>query len=145
MMEVGRLCVKIAGRDAGKKCVIVDIIDDKNVVVDGATRRRNCNVKHLEPLKDTIKISKGADHAAVAVEFKKLGIETFESKPRESKPRQRQIRAADRKKMAPKVEKKAPKKEVKPAAEEKPVEKEETDLEKAAMSEESSEAPDKKE
>ena len=28
MMEVGRLCLKIAGRDAGMKCVIVEVIDD---------------------------------------------------------------------------------------------------------------------
>ena len=28
MMEVGRLCVKIAGRDAGMSCLIVDILKD---------------------------------------------------------------------------------------------------------------------
>ena len=28
-IEVGRVCVKIAGREAGEKCVIVEVIDDK--------------------------------------------------------------------------------------------------------------------
>ena len=56
MIEIGRICVKIAGRDAGLKCVIVDILDDKSVLIDGETRRRKCNVLHLEPSKEVIKI-----------------------------------------------------------------------------------------
>jgi large subunit ribosomal protein L14e len=140
MMEVGRLCVKIAGRDAGKKCVIVDTVDDKFVMVDGETRRRKCNVKHLEPLKEAINISKGADHNAVAAEFKKMGIELKETKPRKAKPRQKQIRAAERKKMKPKEEAKekkpAEKKEAKEKKEtektEEKAEPEETKLEKVA-------------
>ena len=47
MIEIGRLCVKIAGRDAGKKCVVVDVVNDNTVLIDGETRRRNCNIKHL--------------------------------------------------------------------------------------------------
>ncbi len=82
MIEVGRLCIKIAGRDAGKKCVIVDVLDKNTVMIDGETRRRKCNIKHLEPLKDTIKIKKKASHADVVSEFKKLSIEI---KPKKSK------------------------------------------------------------
>ena len=131
MMEVGRLCVKIAGRDAGKKCVIVDTVDDTFVMVDGETRRRKCNVKHLEPLKEAIKISKGADHNAVAAEFKKMGIELKETKPRKAKPRQKQVRAAERKKMKPKEEAKE-KKETEAEKTEEKAEPEETKLEKVA-------------
>jgi len=136
MMEVGRLCVKIAGRDAGKKCVIVEVIDDKFVMVDGETRRRKCNVKHLEPSKDVLKISKGATHEAVKAEFKKLGIEIKDTKPKPVKPKKKQARSAERKKMTPKEEKKKTEKkkaaapqEKKPAA--KPEEPEGTELEKA--------------
>jgi len=43
----GRICVKTAGRDAGLKCVIVDVLDDKFVLIDGETRRRKCNILHL--------------------------------------------------------------------------------------------------
>lgn len=65
-MEIGQVCVKIAGRDAGKKCVVVDVLGRHLVLIDGETRRRKCNVAHLEPLGESVKISKGASHEAVA-------------------------------------------------------------------------------
>jgi len=56
-IEVGRICVKIAGREAGEKCVIVEVIDDKFVEVVGTTmKNRKCNIKHLEPVEQTIEI-----------------------------------------------------------------------------------------
>ncbi len=56
-IEVGRVCVKIAGREAGEKCVIVEIIDDKFVEVVGTNiKNRRCNIKHLEPVDQTIEI-----------------------------------------------------------------------------------------
>jgi len=83
MIEVGRLCVKLAGRDANKKCVVVDLLEKNLVLIDGETRRRKCNIKHIEPLKDSIKIKKGAPHATIMAEFKKLGIEIKETKKKE--------------------------------------------------------------
>ena len=56
-IEVGRICVKIAGREAGEKCVIVEVIDDKFVEAVGtAMKNRKCNIKHLEPVDQTIEI-----------------------------------------------------------------------------------------
>jgi len=56
-IEVGRICVKIAGREAGEKCVIVEVINDKFVEVVGtAMKNRKCNIKHLEPVDQTIEI-----------------------------------------------------------------------------------------
>ncbi|MGB7970213.1 MAG: 50S ribosomal protein L14e [Methanobacterium sp.] len=56
-IEVGRICVKIAGREAGEKCVIVEVIDDKFVEVVGTTmKNRKCNIKHLEPVEQTMEI-----------------------------------------------------------------------------------------
>ncbi len=56
-IEVGRICVKIAGREAGEKCVIVEIIDDNYVEVVGSTiKNRKCNIKHLEPVDQKIEI-----------------------------------------------------------------------------------------
>jgi len=56
-IEVGRICVKIAGREAGEKCVIVEVIDDKFVEVVGTTmKNRKCNKKHLEPVEQTMEI-----------------------------------------------------------------------------------------
>ena len=83
MIEIGRLVVKIAGRDAGKKAVIVDILDDKFVLLDGETRRRKSNVLHIEPLNQIIKIKKNASHDDVAKSLKEIGIETRETKPKQ--------------------------------------------------------------
>lgn len=56
-IEVGRVCVKIAGREAGEKCVIVEVIDDKFVEVVGTNiKNRRCNIRHLEPVDQTIEI-----------------------------------------------------------------------------------------
>ena len=92
MMEIGRICVKIAGRDAGKKCVIVEVLDDNYVMIDGETRRRKCNIKHLEPLKETVKLKAKADHAAIVAEFKKLGIELKETTPKKAADKPKKVR-----------------------------------------------------
>ena len=56
-IEVGRICMKISGREAGEKCVIVEIIDDKFVeIVGSAVKNRRCNIKHLEPLEQVMEI-----------------------------------------------------------------------------------------
>ncbi len=78
-IEVGRVCVKLNGREAGRKCVIVDVIDKNFVLITGpkklnGVRRRRTNVKHVEPTSETIDIKKGAadeDVAKVAEKTKK--------------------------------------------------------------------------
>ena len=68
-IEVGRICVKIAGREAGEKCVIVEVIDDKFVEVVGTTmKNRKCNIKHLEPVDQTMEI-KSEDVEAIKKEL----------------------------------------------------------------------------
>ncbi len=83
MYEIGRLCVKIAGRDARKKCIIVDILDNTFVMIDGQTRRKKCNIKHLEPLDKVLKIKKGASHSEIVDALKKENIEVTETKPKQ--------------------------------------------------------------
>ncbi len=61
VMEVGRVCVKLAGHEAGEKCVIVEVLDDTNVVISGpGVKRRRCNIAHLEPTAVKLDIQKGA-------------------------------------------------------------------------------------
>lgn len=50
-ISVGRVCIKIAGRDAGQKCVITKMVDDSFVEVksDGRQKPRRCAIRHLEP------------------------------------------------------------------------------------------------
>jgi large subunit ribosomal protein L14e len=120
MMDVGRVCVKIAGRDAGKQCVIVDVVDERHVLIDGLTRRRKCNLMHLEPLAVVVDLKKGADHGAVVIALKSVGIEvpevkkgTKERKKNPGRPVKQKVKheKVAKVKKAPQVEKKeAPKK-----------------------------------
>ena len=80
MLSVGRLCVKIAGREAGKKCAVVKVIDDTSVLIDGNVRRKKCNIRHLEPLKETLDIKKDASQEEVEAAFKKMKIYSKTSK-----------------------------------------------------------------
>ncbi|MBI2208678.1 50S ribosomal protein L14e [Candidatus Woesearchaeota archaeon] len=105
MIEIGRLCVKTAGRDAGLKCVIVDILDNKFVLIDGETRRRKCNILHLEPLKDVIKVKKNASHEDIRKEFEKLGLKAMDTKPKQKterpvKQNKRELKEEPKKKKA---------------------------------------------
>ncbi len=90
MIEIGRLVIKIAGRDAKKKAIVIDIIDDNFVLIDGQTRRRKCNIKHIEPLDKVVKIKKNASHQDVIDTFKDLEIEIKvkkkKDKPKTAKP-----------------------------------------------------------
>lgn len=91
MIEIGRLATKIAGRDAGCKALIIDILDDTFVLIDGETRRRKCNILHIEPLNQVLKIEKNASHEDVAKALKEIGIEARQTKPKPKteKPRKK--------------------------------------------------------
>lgn len=130
MIEVGRICVKLAGRDAGLKCVVVDILKGNMVLIDGETRKRKCNIKHLEPLKDVVKIDKNASHEKVCAALK---IKVVEKKLKKAAERPKKIRKKKEKpveELEKKVEKtkekiKEKKKEIEEKAEKKEGEKEE--------------------
>jgi large subunit ribosomal protein L14e len=85
MYEIGRLCVKIAGRDSRLKCVIVEVLEGTFVLIDGQTRRKKCNIKHLEPLDKVLKIKKNASHEDVVEALKKEGIEVAVKEVKEKK------------------------------------------------------------
>jgi large subunit ribosomal protein L14e len=104
MFEIGRICVKIAGRDARKKAVIIDVIDKNYVLIDGETRRRKCNINHLEPLNKIVKIKKKASPDIVKGIFKKeLNIELSEKKPKikkekpKKKPKKQELKKTEKK------------------------------------------------
>ena len=74
--EVGRVCIKTSGRDASKRCVIVDLMDKNFALVTGpktvsGVRRRRVNVNHLKPLEEKIAIEKGATDEQIAGLLKK--------------------------------------------------------------------------
>jgi len=66
LMDVGRVCRKTRGKNAGSYAVIVDKKDKHQVLVDGEdVKRCEVNIKHLEPTPYTIKIRKGAQTKSV--------------------------------------------------------------------------------
>jgi large subunit ribosomal protein L14e len=69
-IEVGRVCVKVAGRESGRKCVIVDVMDKSFVMVTGpkkltGVKRRRVNINHVAPLEDAIQVKRGASDEEV--------------------------------------------------------------------------------
>ena len=85
-IEVGRVCVKIAGREAGRKCVIVDIIDDNFVLITGprsltGVKRRRANIKHLEPTEAKVEIRRGADDEEVLKAIEEAGLSDWMGEP----------------------------------------------------------------
>ena len=77
-IEVGRICVKLSGREAGRKCVIVDIIDKSFVLITGpknvtGVKRRRANINHIEPLQEKVKIKRGASDEEVTEALKASG------------------------------------------------------------------------
>src|SRR3989338_1261311 len=76
IFEAGRLCVKIAGREACRVCVVVNKADTTHVIVTGprfvtGIRRRKCNIEHLEPLTEKLKIKADASDSDVMDALKK--------------------------------------------------------------------------
>ncbi|MEM1635750.1 MAG: 50S ribosomal protein L14e [Thermosphaera sp.] len=81
-IEIGRICVKVAGREAGRKCVVVDIVDENFVIITGpksltGVRRRKTNIKHIEPTDKTINIPKGAGDEDVLKAIGASGLTDF--------------------------------------------------------------------
>ena len=63
-VDIGRVCVKLLGREAGKKCIVVDIIDKNFVLVTGpkqlnGVKRRRVNISHIEPTEQKVSIERG--------------------------------------------------------------------------------------
>ena len=74
--DIGRLCVKTMGREAGHYCVIVDVVDKNYLLIDGLkVKRRRVNYRHIEPLAEMIEIKKGAKHEDVEAAIKKAKLD----------------------------------------------------------------------
>lgn len=105
-MEIGMACVKVAGREAGEKIVVVDSMDKNFVIIAGPNvKRRRCNLRHLKPLGVKLEIRQGAGEG----EVNKALRAAF---PEEAKPA-----------LPKKIEKPAPKAEKPPKIKEKKKEK----------------------
>ena len=77
-IEVGRICVKQAGRENGKKCVVIDVMDKSFVLVTGpkkvtGVKRRRVNISHVSPLVDKIEVKRGASDEEVTTSLETAG------------------------------------------------------------------------
>jgi len=88
-IDVGRICVKLSGREAGQKCVVVDVIDKNFVLITGpkelnGVKRRRVNISHIEPTEQRVNIRRGESDAEL---MKALNEETQSSLREGLKPK----------------------------------------------------------
>ncbi len=102
VIEVGRVCRKIAGREAGRVCVVVKVIDDNFVEITGpkeltGVRRRRVNVKHLVPLPIKLDIPEGASDEEVLGALKETDLypKLLEEKEKREKRKGKQAKKAE--------------------------------------------------
>ena len=113
VLEIGRVCMKIAGREAGRYCVVIKEAgkakDEKSFVfVTGprlltGVKRRKVNIDHLKATEHKVEVKENATDEEVLGGYEKAGLVP---KLGLKKPSASQLKAA-----AERKEKKAAKKE----------------------------------
>ena len=119
-LNTGRVCMKIAGREAGKYCTVLKKENDAFILVVGpkiltGVKRRRCNVEHLEALPYTLEINENSSDEEIISAYQKAGLIT---KLDLKLPSAAEVKAEKTKPEKAKEEK--PKKEEKKTEEEKP-------------------------
>ncbi|MBN1330686.1 MAG: 50S ribosomal protein L14e [Candidatus Heimdallarchaeota archaeon] len=82
MIDIGRIVVKIAGREALRKAVVVDIIDKNYILITGPSKltgikRRRVNVNHIEPTAKKLDITRKATDDDVLAAAKAANLDGF--------------------------------------------------------------------
>ncbi len=80
VVDIGTICVKNRGREKGRKCVVIDIIDKNYALISGpqnisGVRRRRVNITHLSPTADKLNLKKGSSDKVILAALKKNGKE----------------------------------------------------------------------
>ncbi|MEM5801957.1 MAG: 50S ribosomal protein L14e [Candidatus Aenigmatarchaeota archaeon] len=84
-LEIGRVCRKIAGSEAGKLCVVIKNFPKEKgksgsfVLITGpkiltGVRRKRCNIMHLEPLEYVLDIKEDASDEEVISAYEKANL-----------------------------------------------------------------------
>lgn len=81
---IGRVVIKLAGKEAGRTAVIVDQ-SNNFVTIDGNLKRRKCNLVHLELTDKILDIKKGASTEEVHEAMKKAKIKVTVSRTKSKK------------------------------------------------------------
>ena len=97
MIEIGRACIKTKGRERNRKCVIIDVLNDKFVLIDGEVKRRRCNINHLKILPQKIEIEKGAATEEVIKKMKEANLLPQNFEKRKQKEEKKELKKKDEK------------------------------------------------
>jgi large subunit ribosomal protein L14e len=65
-IEIGRVCIKTRGREAGKKAVVLEAKDNFIVIAGPKIRKRKCNPRHLIFTNQKVSVSKDAEQKEIA-------------------------------------------------------------------------------
>lgn len=81
-IQIGRIIVKTNGRESGKKGVIIDVINQNYVLVDGpksltGVRRRKCNIRHIEPTDKVLSLKRDASDEDVLAAVEEADLKKF--------------------------------------------------------------------
>ena len=76
--EIGRVCMKVSGREAGRYCVVLKKENKSFVLVTGpkmltGVKRRKSNIEHLEPTQYIIEVPESGSDEMVVDGFQKAG------------------------------------------------------------------------
>jgi len=130
-LNVGRICVKTAGREAGRYACVLKKMDANFVLVTGprvltGVKRRRCNVEHLEPTQYSVDVKSEAGDKEVIAAYGKAGLLTKlglrKPSPEVVKEAEKKVAKKPEKEEKPEKKKKKekPKKGVKKTEEKKP-------------------------
>lgn len=77
--EIGRIVVKIAGRDAGLKGVVVNVVGGNRILVTGppsltGLRRRAVNTLHVLPTQYKVEVRRDASDEEVVKALEERGL-----------------------------------------------------------------------
>jgi large subunit ribosomal protein L14e len=78
-LDTGRVCMKIAGREAGRYCVVLKKENNAFVLITGpklltGIKRRKCNIEHLEPTDFLVEVKENSGDDEVVAAFEKAGL-----------------------------------------------------------------------
>jgi len=130
VLEVGRVCLKIVGREAGRYCVIIKPAGKSKeersfVFVTGpelltGVKRRKCNINHLQATEHKFDVQEDASEEQALAAYEKAGLtvklglkkpSAAQMKAKEEKMKEKEERAKEQAKTKEqKKEKKAEKK-----------------------------------
>ncbi len=91
MITVGRVCIKNSGRDKHQVCVVIDLIDEKNVLIEGNVRRKKTNIRHLTPLEKFVEIKDNASYETISKELTDLGYKIHKKGTKVRKPKSESV------------------------------------------------------